>query len=166
MKVNISLCNKNANQWEDKDDTMILSWGSRPCQYASSCCVDRSLGGSMANWHHTWSTWCEHGLSPLFDSCSSSWHLDQALDVLLFYPFLFSTSSSSSHHHLHDWSWFALGVSSLAQLVALVEALLVAFTNCLVGHIEVGWPQVRHLKHFTCLSLSSSFIFLSFKMLG
>ena len=26
------------------------------------------------------------------------------------------------------------------------------FTNFLVGHIEVRWPQVRHLKHFTCLT--------------
>ena len=38
------------------------------------------------------------------------------------------------------------------------------FTNCLVGHIEVRWPQVPHLKHFTCLSLSSSFIFFSLSM--
>jgi hypothetical protein len=40
------------------------------------------------------------------------------------------------------------------------------FTNYLVGHIEVRWHKVRHLKHFTCLSLSSSFIFLSFSMFG
>jgi hypothetical protein len=26
--------------------------GSRACQHASPCCVDRSLGGSAAHWHH------------------------------------------------------------------------------------------------------------------
>ena len=31
---------------------MILSQGSRACQHASPHCVDRSLGGSAANWHH------------------------------------------------------------------------------------------------------------------
>ena len=31
----------------------FFSRGSRACQHASPRCVDRSLGGSMANWHHT-----------------------------------------------------------------------------------------------------------------
>jgi hypothetical protein len=30
----------------------FFSRGSRSCQHASPCCVDRSLGGSAANWHH------------------------------------------------------------------------------------------------------------------
>ena len=49
MKVITSLCKGIANQREDKDDTMI----SRACQHASPRCVDRSLGGSAANWHYT-----------------------------------------------------------------------------------------------------------------
>jgi hypothetical protein len=52
MKVNTSLCKGDANQWEDKDDMMILFRDSRACQHASSHCVDRSLGGSAAHWHH------------------------------------------------------------------------------------------------------------------
>ena len=52
MKVITRLCKDDANQREDKDDMMILSWGSRACQYASPRCVDRSLDGSAANWHH------------------------------------------------------------------------------------------------------------------
>jgi hypothetical protein len=30
----------------------FFSWGSHACQYASPYCVDHSLGGSVANWHH------------------------------------------------------------------------------------------------------------------
>jgi hypothetical protein len=52
MKVNTSLCKWDANQWEEKDDTTIFSWGSHSCQHASPCCVDRSLGDLAANWHH------------------------------------------------------------------------------------------------------------------
>jgi hypothetical protein len=36
--------------------TRMIRWffsrGSRTCQHASPRCVDRSLGGSAANWHH------------------------------------------------------------------------------------------------------------------
>ena len=53
MKVNTSLCKEGANRREDKDDTMILSRGSRACQHASPYCVDHSLCGSATNWHHT-----------------------------------------------------------------------------------------------------------------
>jgi hypothetical protein len=51
MKVNTSLCMGIANQWED-DDTVILSQGSLGCHQASPRCVDHSLSGSAANWHH------------------------------------------------------------------------------------------------------------------
>ena len=51
MKGNTSLCMGVANQRED-DDTVILSRGSLGCHQASLRCVDRSLGGSVANWHH------------------------------------------------------------------------------------------------------------------
>ena len=30
----------------------FFSWGSRACQHASPRCVDCSLSGSAANWHH------------------------------------------------------------------------------------------------------------------
>ena len=36
VKVNTSLCNGDANQWEDKVDTMILSQGSLGCHQATS----------------------------------------------------------------------------------------------------------------------------------
>ena len=52
MKVITSLCKGDANQREDNDDTVILSRGLRACQHASPRCVDYSLGGSAANWHH------------------------------------------------------------------------------------------------------------------
>ena len=53
MKVIASMCKGGANQRKDKDDTVILSRGSCACQHTSPRCVDRSLGGSVANWHHS-----------------------------------------------------------------------------------------------------------------
>ena len=38
----------------------FFSQGSRVCQHASPRCVDRSLGGSVANWHHSPSPHVEH----------------------------------------------------------------------------------------------------------
>ena len=53
MKVNKSLCNE---EYKLMGRTILTRWflsrGSRVCQHASPYCVNRSLGGSVANWHH------------------------------------------------------------------------------------------------------------------
>ena len=45
----------------------FFSRGSRACQHANPRCMDRSLGGSVANWHHTkptrWAPQEPHGPS-------------------------------------------------------------------------------------------------------
>jgi hypothetical protein len=52
-----------------------------------------------------------------------------------------SSSSSSNHHHLHGWSWFAPRVSSLAQIVTLVDALLFASPIAWLGTLRWGDPK-------------------------
>jgi hypothetical protein len=53
MKVNTSLCKRECKPIGRTMLTQLFfSRGSRVCQHASPRCVDCSLGGSEANWHH------------------------------------------------------------------------------------------------------------------
>ena len=55
MEVIQACVARNANHREDDEDnvdTVIFSRGLLGCHQASPRYVDRSLGGSAANWHH------------------------------------------------------------------------------------------------------------------
>ena len=91
MKVITSLCKGITSQRKDKDDTMILSRGSRACQHASPRCVDRSLVGSAANWHHTKPTrWAPQ--EPTLKVRVAQWHAQ--LELLFVIPVGWARSPS------------------------------------------------------------------------
>jgi hypothetical protein len=80
--------------------------------------------------------------------------------LLVFFIFFFKSPPSSWLILICSWGVFSCSSYGFGWGSSC------CFTNCLIRHIEVRWPQVWHLKHFTCLSLSYSFIFLSFSMFG